>query len=220
VEALKSASAAVPPQQDSRSEESADPDQEIAIAQLRSQLQANKGEMDDLITKEEKLRSDIETYQNRLNVTPVREQQLTAMQRDYDLQKQHYGELLKKKQESQLAMDLEKRQEGQQFRLADPPNLPTVPSSPKRIKISLIGLGVGLVVGLVLAFLMEFRSPSFHTEEDARRELRFPLVVGIPMLLTPAEERARSRIRVLEWLAASTVVSVVALAEFYIYRHG
>jgi polysaccharide chain length determinant protein (PEP-CTERM system associated) len=201
-------------------EETSEPEQDIGVAQLKSQLRANALEIEDLAQKEQKLRADIDTYQSRLNLTPVREQQMASMQRDYDLRKQHYGELLKKQQESQLATDLEKRQEGQQFRLADPPNLPTVPSSPKRVKISLMGLAGGIALGIALAFLLEFRSPSFHAEEEARRELNLPLVVGIPLLLTPAEERRNSRMRVLEWVAASVVLSVVAVAEFYVYRHG
>lgn len=219
LEALKAAKLAAPEKQVTSRDDPPNSEPDIVVAQLRSQVKANSLEIDNLVNKEQKLRADIETYQSRLNVIPMREQQLTSMQRDYDLLKQHYGELLKKQQESQLATDLEKRQEGQQFRLADPPNLPTVPSSPKRVKISLIGLAGGLVLGCALAFLVEFRNPSFRTEEDLRK-LELPLFVGIPYLLTPPEERSRSRKRVLEWLAASAVVSVVALAELYVYRHG
>ena len=199
---------------------SATAEQDIGSAQLRSQLRANKLEIDNLITKEHKLRSDVDLYQNRLNLTPVREQQLTSIQRDYDLLKLHYGELLKKEQESQLATDLEKRQEGQQFRLADPPNLPTMPSSPKRFKISLMGLLGGLVCGCALAFLIDFRHSSFRSEDDAMRQLALPMAIGIPLLLTAAEEKSRSRKRVLEYFAASALLTVVAFAEVYVYRHG
>src|SRR5436309_3369918 len=97
-------------------------EEDVTVAQLRSQLQANTLEIENLAKKEQKLRTDIDQYQSRLNFTPVREQQLTSMQRDYDVIRQSYGDLLKKEKESQLATNLEKRQEGQQFRLDDPPN--------------------------------------------------------------------------------------------------
>lgn len=219
VKALKSATAAAPAKPDADADQVADSGQGIVVAQMRSQLLANKMELENLSAKEQKLRADIALYQSRLNMTPVREQQLTSIQRDYDLVKQHYGELLKKEQESQLAKDLEIRQEGQQFRMADPPNLPTVPSSPKRLKISLIGLLAGLGLGCVLAFLLEFRNQSFRSEDDAR-QLELPLVVGIPVLSTARELRRRSWMRALEWTAALVLVTVVALAEFYVYRHG
>jgi polysaccharide chain length determinant protein (PEP-CTERM system associated) len=195
-------------------------EQDIGSAQLRSQLRANKLAIDNLIDKEQKLRTDVDLYQSRLNLTPVREQELTSIQRDYELLKLHYGELLKKEQESQLATDLEKRQEGQQFRLADPPNLPTMPSSPKRFKISIIGVLAGLICGCVLAFVIDLRNSSFHSEEDARRRFGLPLAIGIPLLITAAEKRSRSRRRSVEYFMGSALLIVVAFAEVYVYHHG
>lgn len=191
----------------------------MLIAQMKSQLRANKLELDNLAEKEQKLRLEMDLYQSRINMAPVREQQLASMQRDYDLLRTHYAELLKKGQESQLAKDLEKRQEGQQFRLADPPNLPTVPTSPKRLKLSLFGLAAGLALGFAFAFLLEMRSPTYHTEEEVKK-LDLPIVVGIPLLLTPREERRRTWLRVLEWSAATVLCAVVAAAEYYVYRQG
>lgn len=194
--------------------------EDIGVAQLKSQLQANVFEMENLAKREQKLRAEIDQYRSRLNLTPVREQQLTSMQRDYELLKQHYGELLKKEQESQLATNLEKRQEGQQFRLADPPNLPAQPSSPKRLRISLIALVAGLVIGCGLAFLADVRSSSFYTEDDVSRKLALPLVIGVPYLFTPTELRGRSWRRAFEWVAGSVLALAIVLAEFYVYRHG
>jgi len=131
--------------------------------------------------------------------------------------------LLNKEMQSQLAGDLEKRQEGQQFRLVDPPSLPTVPSSPNRIKISLSGVGAGIGLGLALAFLMNISDRSFHSEEDLRKRFAFSLVVGVPLLLTCSDEQSRSWKRALEWTAGSALalaVLVVEFYEFYLYTHG
>lgn len=217
---LKSLRSAKPAIVDGRDGSAEGVTEDMVFAQLRSQLRANKLESENLANKEQKLRAGVDLYQSRLDLTPVREQELTSIQRDYDLLKLHYGELMKKEQESQLASDLEKRQEGQQFRLAAPPNLPTVPSSPKRFKISMIGLLIGLALACVLAFLVDFRNSSFRSEDDAIRRLGLPLTIGIPLLVTAAEQRSRSRRRVLECLAASALLIVVAVAEVYVYRHG
>jgi protein tyrosine kinase modulator len=197
-----------------------DAEDDIGVVQLRSQLQVNTLEIDNLAKKEQKLRADIDQYQTRLNLTPVREQQLMSIQRDYELLRQHYGDLLKKEQESQLATNLERRQEGQQFRLADPPNLPNKPSSPNRMKISLIALAVGLGVGCGLALLAEMRNSSFYTEASVAGRVTLPLIVGIPLLVTPTEQRARSWRNMLEWFAGSAVALIVLIAEVYVFRHG
>lgn len=213
---------AAPPSPERKPEPAAQSDQDseysMPIAQMRSQLRANGMELENLAAKEKQLRADVDMYQGRINMAPVREQQLASMQRDYDLLKSHYSDLLKKGQESQLATDLEKRQEGQQFRLADPPNLPTVPASPQRFKLSLIGLGGGIALGFVLAFLLEFRNATFHREEELKK-FALPIVIGVPMIRTQQEARRRVWLRVFEWGGALALVAAVSVAEYYVYLH-
>ena len=99
---------------------------------------------------------------------------------------------------------LEKRQEGQQFRLADPPNLPTRPSSPKRLKISLIALVGGLAFGCALAFLAETKNPSFHSEDDARSRCDIASSHRCSTLLSPPLSSGsvleREHVRVVRWM--------------------
>ena len=219
VEDLKAAKPAPQLSQDRPIESARDAEEDLSVVQLTSQLQTNKLEIDNLAKREQKLRTEIDQYRSRLNLTPVREQQLTSQQRDYDLLRQHYGDLLRKEQESQLATNLEKRREGQQFRLADPPNLPTRPSKPKRLKISLAALFGGLVAGCAFAFLAEVRSSYFHTEGDAT-SLALPIVIGVPRFFTAAEERRRSWTRSFEWCAGLALLFAVVAAEYFVYRHG
>ena len=199
------------------------PDEDISLRQLHGQLVANRLEIENLSKDEKRLKDEIEQYQSRLNATPVREQQLAGILRNYDQLKQDYADLLAKESQSQMAADLEKRQEGQQFRLIDRPSLPTVPTSPNRIKMSLGGVAGGIGLGLALALLMNLRDTTFHSEEDLSQRFALPLVVGVPLLLTSYEERSRARKRAFEWVAGSGLVLSVLLAqlyEFYLYRHG
>lgn len=199
------------------------PDEDLSFRQLHGQLVANRLEIENLSKDEKRLKAEIEQYQSRLNATPVREQQLAGILRNYDQLKQDYTDLLAKESQSQMAADLEKRQEGQQFRLIDRPSLPTVPSSPNRINMSLGGVAGGIGLGLALALLMHMKDSSFHSEEDLSRRFALPLVVGVPLLLTSQEERSRTRKRAFEWVAGSGLVLTILLAqlyEFYLYRHG
>ena len=190
---------------------------DAVVAQMKSQLEANRLEIEDLTKAEKQLKEEVDRYQTRLNLTPVREQQLTAILRDYELTRQHYADLLKKESESQLATDLEKKQEGQHFRIADPPNLPVRPSSPKRLMLSFSGAVAGLVFGLALAVFMEFRDTSFRQEKEIARAYALPVVVGIPALLLPAELRRRKWRAAAEWLCASVLSCAVVAAEVYVY---
>lgn len=190
------------------------------IAQWVSQADSLATESERLSHEEQRFQAEIAAYQNRVNLTPVREQQLAGILRDYDLYKKDYTELLGKQLQSQQTVSLEERQEGQQFRLVDPPTLPVSPSSPKRLKICLGGAGAGLFLGLALAFLVDNKKPTFHVEREISRSFTLPLVVALPLLPTPAEERSRTWTRAFETVVASVMILVVFAAEFYIYRHG
>ncbi len=94
------------------------------ILQLEGQLKANQQEIEDSRRELQRVDEQIAGYQSRLNETPIREQQLADLTRDYDQSKANYDSLLKKQMQSQLATNLEKRQQGEQFRIIDPPSLP------------------------------------------------------------------------------------------------
>ena len=190
------------------------------IAQVESQLRANQTEIDNLLGEEERLKGKVQTYERRLNLTPLREQQLADVVRDYKLSKQNYEELLKKKMESELATSMEKRQQGEQFRILDPPSLPEKPYRPDRLRVNALGatLGLGLAVGL--AFLAEVRDRSVHTEKEVSRFLPVPLVIGVPNLPTGIEQRQQWWRRIFECVAGSTLVLVVIAGELFILWRG
>jgi polysaccharide chain length determinant protein (PEP-CTERM system associated) len=193
------------------------------ILQLQSQLKANEQEIKDTQAQLKAVEQQIQQYQTRLNMLPVREQQLADLSRDYDQSRANYDSLLKKQIQSQLATNLEKRQEGAQFRVLDPPSLPEAAFWPNRIKFSLGGLGGGLVFGLVLAFCSEKISGRARTENDLREILAidYPgieivsarVLVGIPHMPVPGEERRKKLRRTFEYAAAVVLLMGVALGN-------
>jgi protein tyrosine kinase modulator len=191
-----------------------------AFAQLDSALKDNAADLEALSEEEKRLRTEVAQYQRQLNLAPVRDRELAEIQRDADLYKKNYNDLLAKQLDSQLTINLEERQQGRQFRVLDPPSLPVTPSSPDRLKISLGGVVAGMLLGVVLAFLRDAADGSFHTEKDLSSLLGAPLIMSLPLLLTPAEERTRKWGRALEWIAASVLMMTVVAAEMYIYRQG
>jgi polysaccharide chain length determinant protein (PEP-CTERM system associated) len=224
-EALLAAATEVPePAKDGSVQEGSKParptERDTTIAQLKSQLEANRIEIQNGVADQNQIGARIAEYQRRLNLTPVREQQLADLLRGYDLSKQHYDDLLNKKTQSELATSLERRQQGQRFRIIDPPSLPSKPSNPVRVKISLAGLAAGIAVGLALAFFVEARDHSLRDEQELRRIFAFPLMLGVPVLLNRVEEGRRSRAAVLEWLGGATLCLLICATEFYVYRRG
>ncbi len=195
------------------------PEEDNSITQLKSQLDANRLDIENITKYEAQEKAVISQYQSRLNLTPVREQQLADILRDYDLSKKDYEDLLGKEQQSQLATSLEKQQGGQQFRLVEPPSLPDLPSSPKRVKFSLMGVGAGLFLGLAIAFLTELARPTFHTAREISQRFGAPLVVDLPVVLIQSEKRRRGWKKTFELVGGSAVALLIGVAELYVIRH-
>ena len=91
--------------------------------QLQGQLHANQVEIASRERAIAELKTSINGYQARLNQEPVREQQLADLTRGYDQSKANYDDLLKKKNESEMATSMERLQQGERFRVLDPPRL-------------------------------------------------------------------------------------------------
>jgi succinoglycan biosynthesis transport protein ExoP len=195
------------------------PADDNSITQLKSQLEANRLDIENITKYEAQEKVVISQYQNRLNLTPVREQQLSDILRDYDLSKQDYADLLGKSQQSQLAMSLEKQQGGEQFRLVEPPSLPDRPSSPKRVKLSLMAAGGGLFLGFAVAFFADWVRPTFHTAREISERFGAPLVVDLPVVLLRSERRLRRWKKTLELVGCSVLLLATGVVELYVLRH-
>ena len=187
------------------------------LIQVTGQLSANELEIANQKEKIRKLEEQIEQYQGRLNSAPVREQESASITRDYDQSRSYYESLLAKKLQSEMATNLEKRREGEQFSMIDPPNLPERPYWPNRLGFSLAGLGIGLGLGLAIVFLRDIITPRIYQEEELREFAQAGFTLGIPLLATESELRRKSRMGIMESIAAGTVTMVILAVTLAVY---
>ena len=163
------------------------------IMEVQSQLKANQIEMTNRQETIKALQAKISGYQGRLNQTPVREQQLADISRDYEQSKANYESLLAKKNQSELATNLEKRQQGEHFRILDPPSLPQKPYFPNRLKLSFIGVLVGVLLGVGSVAGAEVTDDRVYNEKEFKKLAPAEILVEIPPLSTIEEEQKQQR---------------------------
>jgi len=178
------------------------------ILRMRQWLSEVEGEVKILNAEADRLRKAIQGYQQRVQDTPLREQQYRELARDYDSTKELYASLLKRFAESQISESMEQRQKGEQFRVIDsalPADHPIAPDRKRLLGVGL-ALALGLAVGLVL--LAEHLNTGFHSLDDLRAFTSVPVVASIPRIVT-AGDRTRHRRRF--QLAAVTAVLGLAL---------
>jgi hypothetical protein len=88
------------------------------------------------------------------------------------------------------------------------------------MNLSLGAAAAGLSLGLAVAFLIDLQDRSFHSEKELRKHFSPPVVIGMPLLLTPIEAQMRRWRKVFEWCFGSVLIMAVFAAEFYVYRFG
>jgi polysaccharide biosynthesis transport protein len=178
------------------------------LMQVQSQLKSNKQEIQSLEAKIQQLQATGQQYQQRMADTPAVSAQMDDIMRDYQATRKAYDDLLEKRGGSQLATNLERQQQGEQFRVIDPPSFPDKPSFPDRFKFSLAGLAVGIVLAVFFGAGLEFVDDRIRTEQDLVDSTSLPVLVEIPPLPTEAEIR---RARWTPWITAVAALLVAIL---------
>lgn len=150
------------------------------IEQLRAQVHQYDLAIQEKTAQQRDFQRQIALYQSRIQLSPSVEEQYKEVTRDYQTALDFYNDLLKKRSESAVVSDLQHRQESDQFRVIDPPNLPDSPSFPIRLYFILGGIGAGLVFGILFALLFEARDKTLRTEKDVEFFLQLPTLALIP----------------------------------------
>jgi hypothetical protein len=140
-----------------------------------------------LETEIQNLRKEKQLYKERIENTPKREQDLLSLKRDYDNINDAYNSLLKRKIEAQIAVDMEKNQEGEHFRILDYAQLPERPLSPNMVVLFSLTVAVGLGFGCGSIYLKELLNKTFRRPQDIEALLGIPVAVTLPVINHPED---------------------------------
>jgi succinoglycan biosynthesis transport protein ExoP len=125
---------------------------------------------------EQDSRRQIGVYQARVEQTPMVEQQLTNVQRDYDLEKQQYADLSARLHSAQITENVERNRRGEQFAVLYAASYPTDPTKPIPLRVMLIAILIGISLGAALTLAREYFDRSVHDARELRDEFDLPVL--------------------------------------------
>jgi len=181
------------------------------IEDIKREITTLEGEISDI-------QKQVNIYEDRVEETPKREQELLSLRRDYDNINETYNSLLERKLEAELAVNLEKKQQGEQFRILDPAKRPERPSDPDMKKLFMIFIAAGLGIGGGLVFLLEYLDTSFRRPNDIESYLDLSVLATVPVILHPKDVRMKRLNQVLSIL--SVIVAFALMAGFTLVSLG
>jgi polysaccharide chain length determinant protein (PEP-CTERM system associated) len=164
-----------------------------SIVSMRAQLRG----LDQSIAQKKRdqmsIQSQLRQYQDRISSSPAVQAEYSQITRGHQTAQAFYDDLLGKMNQSKMATDLERRQQGEQFKVMDAPNLPDGPSFPKRSAFLGAGLGAGILLGLVIIAWIEYRDTAVRSERDIWAFTKLPTLGQISFAGESPKPATKSR---------------------------
>ena len=160
---------------------------------LRYQLKSLDLEMNAMRKDSEKVKDRMDMYQERIEGSPKREQELVDLTRDYNNLRSTYESLLTRKIEAEQSAALERRQKGEQFRVIDPARIPETYFKPQLKKLLAMTLLLAAGAGLGLALGLEYLGKALYDPGDVTKALDVEVIASIPLVLTFSEKWRQRR---------------------------
>jgi polysaccharide chain length determinant protein (PEP-CTERM system associated) len=155
--------------------------QDQLLATLESRLERNQ--------------ADVRRWEQLARSVPGVAAEMSRLDRDYNVIKKNYDELLARREAARIGQDLETQTKSVQFRLVDPPEVPAKPSGPNRPLLVSVVFAVGLGLGCVFAFFISQLDTTMRHVDQVRSIFKLPILGGVSMIQSAWAAR-RHRIEV------------------------
>jgi polysaccharide chain length determinant protein (PEP-CTERM system associated) len=161
--------------------------------QVYDQLKVKLIEADTAVISLQRQRDDAVRYRDRLEKVQREQPGLIAeyqnMDRDYNVLRRNYEELLGRLQSANIAQAADTQADKVKLQIIDPPEIPRLPVAPNRMLLITGVLLAGLGTGAGLTVLFGQLDRSFSTVDELRN-LGLPVLGGISVLgLIPFRQR-------------------------------
>jgi len=149
---------------------------------LKTQETTLKGNLAEERERLETLNSKLTEYEQRLFQTPVVERDFKSLARDYENATKKYRELREKQLQARMAEELESGGNAERWTLASPAFLPTLPESPNRMGIMLLGFLFATLVAMGAVVLREYFDKTVRSARVVMATLGAPPLAVIPQM--------------------------------------
>ncbi len=184
------------------------------VGSLKATLKLANHELEARSNEQKRILEDIRVYQKRIERLPVREQEMEAITRDYEMSKIQYKSLLEKKAGAQMATEMERREKAERFQVLDQPRVPEKPFSPNRPVWMVVASIVSLCLAAAYPMARELKRDYFLGEWELPAHV---VAIGrVPVINFAAASSAGARL-LRRALVSSAVISLLGAIAVGVY---
>jgi polysaccharide chain length determinant protein (PEP-CTERM system associated) len=158
----------------------------VALNETDAEIASHKAKVNQLKVRIEKMKEELNL---RLSV----ETELQNLNRDYESTKKSYEQLLESREQAAMSEKVDDQAEALKFKIADAPNTPLKPSSPKRVLFYSALLVVGSGAGFAMALLLYMVKPTVMSTLQLSQLTGLPILGGISLKHNPIEMEKNRR---------------------------
>ena len=158
----------------------------VALSEAEARVAAMKARVEEYSSRSARLKG-------LRNAIPEVEAQFSQLNRDYQINKSNYDQLVSRREAAKLSGELTATTEMMTFKVIDPPTVPYKPAGPNRIRLFSMVFAGALVAGIGIALLISQIRPTFLSQSDLRVATGLPILGTVTMNWTDREKIKRRK---------------------------
>lgn len=159
-------------------------------------------------------RARAEELDKKVFVLPQIEQELSQLNRDYDVTKANFEKLIAKREQARISQDRQQNTSDISFKVIDPPRVAPEPVGPNRLLLLsgvFIGaLGAGFAVALVISQVLS----TFDSPRLLMQSMRVPVFGTVSLVLSPQAQKVRT---IKNWLFLALISALLPVYGGLVY---
>lgn len=176
---------------------------------IQTELTATRADIQTLNTRINSFKQLLAEQTQRMERIQENKAQYMELTRDMEVNKEIYDDLLKRRERARVSMRLDVEGQGLNYRINEKAQFPLTASGPGFHLFAVAGLFLGLAApfGLVAGLLQI--DPRVRAREQLEETIELPVLVQLPHIKTPFEQRRDHRVTML--------VGVIAIVAVVVY---
>lgn len=159
---------------------------------LQSMAAEKQAQLASLKVRKAQLQGDLDRLNASLSTNPEAAAQQGAIDRDYQVLKDSYDQLLRQREQVALRGQAQNQTDSMRFSVIDPPTYPRAPTAPNRILLLTGVFLAGLGLGVGSAFALSKLRQTFTTAQSLQRTMGMPVIGSIGEVVTRAQAEVRA----------------------------